>query len=128
MTNINDYISKVLQLTNNERKKYGLKELTIDGALNSISAIRAKEIVISFSHTRPNGNGFWTVFNDQGVDYHIAAENLAMRQPSPEDVVEAWMNSKGHRANILNGDFKFIGIGVELDGNGKFYWTQHFKN
>lgn len=65
--------------------------------------MRAKETEQSFSHTRPNGSNFSTALKEQGVSYRGSGENIAWGQKTPEDVMKAWMNSEGHRANILNG-------------------------
>ena len=87
--------------------------------------VRAEEIVTSFSHTRPNGSSFSTALKEQNVSYRGAGENIAWGQRSPEEVVNAWMNSAGHRANILNERFTTIGVGHYQKGS-THYWAQLF--
>ena len=88
--------------------------------------IRAKEIVTSFSHTRPNGSSFATALTESGVNFKTAGENIAWGQKTPQEVMNVWMNSQGHRANILNTTFTEIGIGVYQEPSGTMYWTQLF--
>lgn len=123
-----DYIKQVVSLVNEERAKYGLSALTIDATLQSAAAVRAQEIVSSFSHTRPNGTNFSTIFKEFNISYRKSGENLAWGQNSPEAVVKAWMNSSGHRANILNSNYGKIGVGVYIGSNGTIYWSQLFTN
>ena len=87
---------------------------------------RAKEIQISFAHTRPDGRSFSTALTDRGIRYYNAGENIAWGQQSPEEVMQAWMNSEGHRANILNPKFTKLGIGHTTDAAGRQYWSQLF--
>ena len=117
---------QVVRLVNEERAKAGLPALTIDVNTEAAALVRAKEIKQSFSHTRPNGTQFATALKEQGVSYRGAGENIAWGQKSPEAVMQAWMNSDGHRANILNPKFTKIGVGHYQDANGTNYWTQLF--
>lgn len=119
------YANQVLQLVNAERAKAGLSSLTTNSTLSAAADKRAKETVQSFSHTRPNGTKFSTVLQEYGISYRTAGENIAYGQRSPQEVVTGWMNSPGHRANILNGSFSKIGIGV-YQSNGVIYWSQLF--
>ena len=84
--------------------------------------IRAKELVSLFSHSRPDGSDYTTVL-PSGLN--AWGENVAMGQTSPEKVMESWMNSSGHRANILSSDFTLIGVGFYESG-GEYYWVQNF--
>ncbi len=120
-------ISDVLALVNSERAAAGLPALTLDSKLCSLADIRAKETVQSFSHTRPNGTSCFTVFRENGVSYRNAGENLAYGQNSAKAVMNAWMNSSGHRANILGRNFGKIGISCYISG-GRKYWVQLFTN
>ena len=89
------------------------------------SSIRSKEIAKFFSHTRPDNTSCFTVLNQNGISYWYAGENIAMGQPTPESVVTAWMNSPGHKANILNANYTHIGVGCyEVDGY--YHWVQLF--
>jgi len=125
---INSYASQVLQLVNVERAKAGLSAYTTNSAITAAANTRAKETVQSFSHTRPNGSSFSTVFKEYNVSYRACGENIAYGQDTPQEVVTGWMNSPGHRANILNSNFNIIGIGVYQSSNGTIYWSQEFTN
>lgn len=120
------YAEQVVRLVNEERAKAGLSALTVDAGLEAAGLVRAKEIVTSFSHTRPDGSSFATAIKEQGVSYRGAGENIAWGQKSPEAVVSAWMNSEGHRANILNEKFTRIGVGHYQNNGGTNYWVQLF--
>lgn len=121
------FAKEVLRLVNIERDKAGLSHLTTNSTLTAAADKRAQETKQSFSHTRPNGTGFQTALNEYGVAYRTAGENIAYGQKSPQEVVTGWMNSPGHRANILNANFNKIGIGV-YQSNGVYYWSQLFTN
>lgn len=120
------YVEQVIQMVNQERGKAGVSALTTTTNLSSAAATRAQEIVGSFSHTRPSGAAFNTVLNESGISYSGAGENIAWGQTTPQQVMESWMNSSGHKANILNGSFTKIGVGFYKDASGKCYWTQEF--
>lgn len=119
------YVDEVIRLVNVERANAGLAPLSKNGGACQGAAIRANEIVNTFSHTRPDGRSCFTVFEEVGVTYTSCGENIAAGQKSPEAVVTAWMNSPGHRANILDEGFEEIGVGV-VEVNGYFYWVQLF--
>ena len=118
------FAEQVVRLVNEERAKVGLSALVVDTNVEAAAQVRAKEITQSFSHTRPNGSQFSTALQEQGASYRGAGENIAWGQKSPEAVMRAWMNSDGHRANILNAKFTKIGVGYYQDLNGTNYWTQ----
>lgn len=120
-----DYASQVVALVNAERAKYGLSALKVDSRVQRAAQVRAAETVQSFSHTRPNGSSFSTALTEAGVSYTRSGENIAYGQSTPQQVVQAWMNSSGHRANILNESFTTIGVGYTVSG-GTAYWTQLF--
>jgi uncharacterized protein YkwD len=124
---LSNYADQVLKLVNQERAKAGLPALTTNKTLQSAANKRAQEIVQSFSHTRPNGSSPFTVLKEYGISYQSAGENIAYGQKNPEAVMNAWMNSSGHRANILKNGFGKVGIGV-YKANGVLYWTQLFTN
>ena len=84
--------------------------------------IRAKELVTLFSHTRPDGSSYHTLMPSGLMTW---GENVAMGQRSPESVMDSWMNSQGHRENILSDDFSLIGVGCYSDGS-TLYWVQNF--
>ena len=120
------FAEQVVELVNQERTKAGLNAVTLDQNIASAALVRAKEIETSFSHTRPNGSKFSTALTEQGVTFKGAGENIAWGQKSPEAVMQAWMNSKGHRANILNKNFTKIGVGYYQNAAGRNFWTQLF--
>jgi uncharacterized protein YkwD len=124
---LSNYADQVLKLVNQERAKAGLPALTTNKTLQAAANKRAQEIVQSFSHTRPNGSSPFTVLKEYGISYQSAGENIAYGQKTPEAVMNAWMNSSGHRANILKNGFGKVGIGV-YKVNGVLYWTQLFTN
>lgn len=119
------YAEQVVALVNAERAKVNLPALTMTEELNHAAQIRAVETTQSFSHTRPDGRHFSSVLAENGIPYRRAGENIAWGQRTPEIVVNAWMNSEGHRANILNKDFTSIGIGYYMNGSTP-YWVQLF--
>ena len=111
----------VLKLVNERRAAEGLEPLVYYSAEQAAADLRLAEIKSSFSHTRPNNQEFHTVLTGLGKDYFTCGENLASGFDTPEAVVEAWMTSKGHRANIMTPKFNALIVGVE-DG----YWVQLF--
>jgi len=114
------------ELVNEHRKAAGLAPVTYSAKLSAAAQVRAVEIEKSFSHTRPDGRYFSTVFAEHGITYRYSGENIAWGQRSPEEVVTAWMNSAGHRANILNANFKELGVGYRQNARGVNYFTQLF--
>ena len=119
--------SEVVRLTNSARGQNGYAALVEDGALSEAAAVRAREIARSFSHTRPSGASFSSALSESGVSYLRAGENIASGQKSASEVVNAWMNSPGHRANILNSSYSRIGsASVNIDGT--LYWGQLFAD
>lgn len=120
------YAEQVAALVNEERAKAGLPALEVNAEITAAANVRAKEIKQSFSHTRPDGSSFSSSLKEQGVSYRGSGENIAWGQKSPEQVMNGWMNSEGHRANILNKNFKNIGVGYYQDANGVNYWVQLF--
>lgn len=119
--------SEVVRLTNSARGQNGYAALVEDGALSEAAAVRAREIARSFSHTRPSGASFSSALSESGVSYLRAGENIASGQKSASEVVNAWMNSPGHRANILNSSYSRIGsASVNIDGT--LYWVQLFAD
>lgn len=120
------FAEQVVKLVNEERAKAGLPAVKMQEDITAAANVRAKEIKQSFSHTRPNGSSFSSVLKEQGVSFRGSGENIAWGQKSPEQVMNGWMNSEGHRANILNKNFKNIGVGHYQDEKGVNYWVQLF--
>lgn len=117
----------VLAIVNNERAKAGCKALTVDGRLAAAARKHSADMVARhyFSHTTPDGVSMAQRINNEGYRWSTIGENIAAGQPNATDVMKAWMNSPGHRANILNCKFQQIGIGVAFDGR-RPVWTQDF--
>lgn len=119
-------VAQVLSLVNEERAKAGLPALSLNTSLSAAASIRAAEIQTSFSHTRPGGKDFSTVLKESGISYRAAGENIAYGQTSAQKVMTDWMNSAGHRANILNTSYTEIGIAHVKNASGTDYWVQLF--
>ena len=119
----------VAELVNSERKAAGKTALQLDSKLCEAAEIRAKEIAEYFSHDRPDGSSCFTVYNELGISYMAAGENIAAGQRSAKEVMEGWMSSSGHKKNILSGNFKKIGVGLYKSTNGYgYYWVQVFSD
>ena len=119
------YEKEVVRLVNEIRVKNGLKELTYNWELSRVARYKSQDMKDNryFSHTSPVYGSPFQMMKSFGISYRSAGENIAKGQTSPQAVVNAWMNSSGHRANILNSSFTEIGVGYVADGN---YWTQMF--
>ena len=122
---LSDYANEVAVIVNKERSAKGLKPLRVLPKLQSAAQVRAEEITQVFDHQRPDGTSCFSVIEQFGIDYYYIGENIAAGQSSPERVMIAWMNSEGHRKNILDPDFLYIGVGVAQKGN-TLYWSQIF--
>ena len=116
--------SRVIALTNLRRAEAGLGGLRLDGTLSAMAAVRAQEIVSTWSHTRPDGSNVTALASQYGLSYSVIGENLAYGQTSADQAVAEWMASPGHRANIM-GNYSRIGIGI-FQTNGRTYWVQLF--
>jgi len=127
------YAAEVVRLTNLERANDGRTALAnTHRQLNAAAQKRAQEIAVKYdsNHLRPDGRKWSTVLAEYGITYRVAGENIAMGQRSPAAVVAAWMNSPGHRSNILGlqANFNYIGVGVVQKANGTLCWVQLFLN
>lgn len=122
------YRDEVLRLVNAERQKAGVSPLSADSGLHQVAQLRAEETIVQFDHTRPNGESFYTALQQAGISYRTTGENIAMGQRTPADVMNAWMNSSGHRQNILNANYGKLGVGYVTDASGRAYWVQIFTN
>lgn len=126
-----NFAAEVARLVNEERAKGGKAPLNYgNSALNAAAAQRAREYAAnpSLIHTRPGGRSYSTVLAEFGVPWLACSENIAFGQRSPEQVVREWMESTGHRRNIMgqSADFNWIGIALAEDAYGRFYWAQLF--
>lgn len=122
---IESYALQVAAIVNRERAAYGLPLLKYSDKLSTAAQVRAVEIQSYFSHTRPNGTSCFTAVTEEGIRYRYVGENIAYGQRDPQQVMTAWMNSEGHRANILSTNVDYIGVGVTYR-NGVYYWSQFF--
>lgn len=118
--------AQVIELVNQERQKAGLKTLKVNTQAEKAAQIRAREIQTSFAHTRPSGSYFNTALTETGVRYQYAGENIAYGQTSAAQVMNGWMNSASHRANILDGRFTSIAVCHTRSSAGVDYWVQLF--
>lgn len=120
------YAAQVVELVNAERAKAGLSTLKVHIKAEDAAMVRAQEIQRNFSHTRPSGSGFYTALEEVGISYQSAGENIAYGQTSPQQVMNVWMNSSGHRANILSGNYTSIAVAHYRSASGVDYWVQLF--
>ncbi len=127
-SNSSSFISEVVRLVNIERAKENLSALTESSGLDGAANIRANEIITKFAHQRPDGREWHTVLAESGISYNASGENIAAGQRTPAEVVEGWMNSPGHRANIMNSNFNKIGVGYVTGGSYGHNWVQLFTN
>jgi uncharacterized protein YkwD len=120
--------AQVLSITNAERAKVGCKALKTDADLTTAAQDHSADMAKNnyFSHDSQDGRSPFDRMKDAGYSFSAAAENIAMGQLTPSAVMTAWMNSAGHKANILNCTYTQIGIGIAKDKNGAPYWTQDF--
>lgn len=121
-----DWKLEVARLTNIEREKAGKSILKYNNYIAAGAQTRSEELLVSFSHTRPDGSRFFTVFDDPNFSYRYIGENLALGYKSPAEVVAAWMKSDGHRANLLSDNYTDIGIGITKSETGRYHWAQIF--
>lgn len=120
-----NYENEVVRLVNEIRVQNGLNKLTADWELSRVARYKSQDMKDNkyFSHTSPVYGTPYQMMKSFGITYKSAGENIAMGQKTPQAVVNAWMNSSGHRKNILNSSFTRIGVGYVAGGN---YWTQMF--
>lgn len=122
---VSAYEKEVLRLVNIQRAEAGLAPLTLHVELSKVARIKSQDMKDNnyFNHTSPVYGTPFQMMNQFGITFTAAAENIAICYPTPEAVVNGWMNSTGHRRNILNANYTHIGIGHVASGN---YWTQMF--
>lgn len=125
-----EFVNEVFRLVNIERTSAGLRPLTLDTKLCTAAQKRAAEISTQteIEHTRPDGSECFTVLDEMNIPYYYAGENIAGGYLTPEAVVQGWMDSQGHRENILDPYYNKIGIGFCKKENSKYqyYWSQFF--
>jgi uncharacterized YkwD family protein/spore coat assembly protein SafA len=120
--------NQVIVLTNQERAKHGLKALVANWELSRVARYKSNDMRDQnyFRHDSPTYGSPFTMMKNFGISYQSAGENIAAGQRTAQDVVNAWMNSEGHRKNILSPTFTQIGVGYSSGGSYGTYWTQMF--
>ncbi|HCQ5968732.1 TPA: sporulation protein [Clostridioides difficile] len=126
--NFSAYQKEVVDLVNIERAKAGLNPLTLDSSISNVATKKSQDMIDNnyFSHNSPTYGSPFDMLKKFGISYKTAGENIAMGQKTPKEVVNTWMNSEGHRKNIMNPNFSKIGVGVAQKSGGSIYWTQIF--
>ncbi|MDU1321817.1 CAP domain-containing protein [Clostridium sporogenes] len=121
---------EVVTLVNAERAKAGLPALKANTELSNVARLKSQDMIDKkyFSHTSPTYGSPFDMMKKFGIKYSAAGENIASGYPTAKAVVDGWMNSPGHRANILSKSFTEIGVGLAKSSNGTCYWTQMFIN
>lgn len=122
-------MEEVLELVNKARSQAGLSPLELDPALCGAAQVRAEECVGTFSHTRPNGSSYQTAVSEAGLDSSYVGENVATGYKNAQHVMDGWLKSEGHRANILNENYTRMGLGFEKNTGNRyqgFAWAQLF--
>ncbi len=128
LSDVKSQENEVIRLVNVQRSKAGLQSLTQNWQLSRVARYKSQDMIDKgyFSHTSPTYGSPFRMMESFGIRYSAAGENIAMGQRSPAEVMNAWMNSPGHRNNIMSPSFTQIGVGLAKDRNGRMYWTQMF--
>jgi len=124
----NSKAGQVLGLVNKERTSRGLAALKGDSALNKVAQLKAEDMAKNgyFSHTSPTYGSAFDMLKSHNIKYKTAGENIAYGQKTAQTVMNGWMNSSGHRANILKSSYTKLGVGYAVSSNGTPYWVQIF--
>lgn len=130
-TKDNEFItleSEVVKLVNNERRKKGLKDLSINHELTKIAKLKSDDFINNnyFAHNSPTYGSPFDMLKQFGVNYKSAGENIASGQTTANEAFNTWLGSEGHKQNMLNPSFNQTGVGIAKDKNGRLYWTQLF--
>ncbi|MBU5435328.1 CAP domain-containing protein [Pseudoflavonifractor sp. MSJ-37] len=122
------FTAEVLRLVNEARAAEGLSALTTRDDLTAVAQLRAEELTEHYSHTRPDGTSCFTALDEAGISCRTFGENIAAGYTTPAAVVDGWMNSPGHYANIMNASFRYLGVGYAYDADCTYghYWSQVF--
>lgn len=126
--NVKNVEEEVLTLVNQERSKIGLKPLQMDWELARVARMKSQDMAQKnyFSHTSPTYGSPFDMMKQFGINFRTAGENIASGQQTPKEVMESWMNSQGHRENILKPDYTHLGVGYYRGGSYGHMWTQMF--
>ena len=127
-TSISAFEQQVLDLTNAERTKAGLSPLKLNTELSNVARVKSQDMRDNkyFDHNSPTYGSPFDMMQKFGIKFTAAGENIAAGQTTPQAVVTGWMNSPGHRQNILNANYTEIGVGYAAGGSYGHYWTQEF--
>lgn len=127
-TQLGAYQQQVVDLVNKERRAAGLSELKVNAKLSQVAEVKAADMRDKnyFSHTSPTYGSPFDMMKQFGITYKSAGENIAKGQKTPQSVMNGWMNSQGHRENILSSSYTEIGVGYVTDNKGNTYWVQMF--
>ena len=120
--------AEVIRLVNIERSKKGLQALKADWEISRVARYKSQDMINKkyFSHTSPTYGSPFKMLETFGIRFSSAGENIAYGQQTPAAVMNSWMNSSGHRANILSPSYTHIGVGLAKSSSGVYYWTQMF--
>lgn len=120
--------NEVVRLVNIQRAKAGLPALKINWQLSRVARYKSADMANKgyFSHNSPTYGTPFQMMENFGLSFTAAGENIAYGQRTPAEVMDGWMNSPGHRSNIMSGSFSEIGVGLAKNSNGVCYWTQQF--
>jgi uncharacterized YkwD family protein/spore coat assembly protein SafA len=126
--NVKNVEEEVLSLVNQERSKIGLRPLEMDWELSRVARMKSQDMAQKnyFSHTSPTYGSPFDMMKQFGINFRTAGENIASGQRTPKEVMESWMNSQGHRENILKPDYTHLGVGYYQGGSYGHMWTQMF--
>lgn len=129
-SSVKAFENEVVRLVNVQRANRGLRALVQNWQLSNLARTKSQDMINSkyFSHISPTYGSPFNMMENVGINFSAAGENIAMGQSTPAQVMNAWMNSAGHRANILSGSYTQIGVGLAKNKNGICYWTQEFIN
>lgn len=124
------WVTKTIQLVNEEREKQGLSQLIQDPFLNQLAIIKVQDILERgyFDHKSPYYGNSWDMATLYDYEFSSFGENIARYLSTPEEVVKAWMASDAHRENMLKSTYTHIGVAIKKDDNGRFYWVQLFSS
>lgn len=128
LTTVKTVESQVLSLVNSERAKAGLRPLALNWQLSRVARYKSQDMIDKnyFDHTSPTYGSPFTMMKNFGINYSYAGENIAYGQKTATAVMTSWMNSAGHKANILSSNYNQIGVGLAIKSDGTCYWTQQF--
>lgn len=126
--NVKTLEQQVIDLVNKQREAHGLSKLTANWEICRVARYKSQDMINKnyFAHQSPTYGSPFTMMQSFGIRFSAAGENIAYGQRTPQEVMNEWMNSPGHRANILSAVYTQMGCGVAKTSSGTYYWTQEF--